>query len=193
MDRYIVTLSGKRVSRTTGVPPLTDVFTGMCRTPMYAGQTRLFYSVAHHSLSAAELADRMDLPHAAFFVLLHEAEVCLVGDVPGPLKPDELRRDERGYRDRLFAELGTPLPPGMWDTVELYDKVEQAASARWLGLAETVHDAAYHSAPLAVRQLADVVTRRNYELFPPEKQLDPHAPLNQALLEKYKELRRKMP
>lgn len=193
-ERYIVTLEGVRLTQRSGVPTSRDIAVNHARTPMFGGHTNLFYSVAHHCLAAAELAQEARLPEhgplaIALFTLLHEAEVVAYGDIPGPVKIQEQRVVEADFRARLFEQHGTPLPGGIWHQVEFYDKVEQAASASWLGLAETVHDGVWASTPDDLKARAVAVTRRLYEEFPPEKQLGVDAPIVYRFLYKLSEYR----
>lgn len=189
-EPYIVTLSGARISKTSGIPSIWDIANNHCRTPMFAGATRLPYSVAHHCVAAAELAQEARFSRngplaVAYFTLLHEAEVVAYGDVPGPVKCNEQRLNERGLRQRLFDDLSTPLPDGLWDLVEFYDKVEQAAAASWAGLAETVHDPVWASAPHDLKTKAIIVTKNIWNTFPPRDQLEMNSPLAAEFVRRY--------
>lgn len=190
MPPYIVTLSGCRVDGDHGTPPLCDIAVSLCRTPMFAGATRRFYSVGHHSLAAAMLAEP-ESPEVAYFCALHEAEVVAYGDTPGPLKGPGQRTEEKWFRARLFAALKTPLRDGVWDRVEFYDKVEQAASATWLGLAESVHARVWDPCPQDLKDRAVALTRRLYALYPPEEQLAADCELALGLVRRVEALRAK--
>ncbi len=183
--RYIVTRSGARIStedrtpegRGSGVPSLSDIAVNHCRTPMFSGATDLFYSVAHHCVAAAHLAATDTDRRAAYFTLMHELECVAFGDVPGPVKGHDQRLFERDLRTRYLTHAGTPLPACVWDRVEYYDKVEQAASITWLGLPETVHAELWAKVPIALQEAAVAVTRYVYDRFPPKEQLDPTSKL----------------
>lgn len=175
MEPYIVTLTGKRISRTAGIPSVGDIAVSLCRTPMFAGATKLPYSVAHHCVAAAEIADAAgESARTVWLTLMHESEVVAFGDTPGPLKGAEQRKDERALRDRLFL-----VQAGEWDLVEFYDKVEQAAAAAWLGLGndESVHAATWAKATPAVQRVATRLTVHAYHRYPPKDQLDVDSPL----------------
>jgi hypothetical protein len=176
--RYVVTLSSARISKTTGYPTLDDVAVACCRTPMFAGATREFYSVAHHCVAAARVAaDCGEPPEVVLAVLLHEVEVVAYGDIPGPVKSDGQRGREMGLRSRFFASLGLPDLHQYWPRVEVYDKVEQAASVQVVGLAEEVHAAAWAAAPTFMRDRAAIRVRVTLHAFPPKDQLETDAPL----------------
>lgn len=174
---YIVTLSGARISLDAGIPSLRDVAVNHCRTPMFAGATRLPYSVAHHCVAAAELAEAEADPRVPYFTLLHEAECPAFGDIPGPVKLDGQRAVEARLRGRLFDALGTPLPPEVWARVEFYDKVEQAAAGVLMGLAEPVHQAVWEACDRATQRLAFLVVEKAFHRFPPRGQLEADSPL----------------
>ena len=175
----IVTRSGRRIGPDYGVPSLRDVVLSHCRTPMFAGHTGDFYSVAHHCVAAAEIAEECGEEVVAYFALLHEAEVSLYGDVPGPVKTRGQRAREAAFRRRFFADLGTPLPEKVWDRVEFFDKIEQAAAAMTVGLGEgaTVHQAVWTNAPAGIKSTALAVVARNLDAYPPRDQLGSRSPL----------------
>ncbi len=177
-ERYIVTRSGARVSAYAGVPTLGDLVLNHCRTPMFGGHTNLPYTVAHHCLSAAELALPQAGPRVAMYTLLHEAEVATYGEVPGPMKFLELRTREKDNRHRFLASVGMPLPtPDEWEQVERYDKLEQRASTVWAYLAEDVHEAVWESASKIEQAHAVETTLRNYKKFLPKDNLQRDSPL----------------
>ena len=147
-DRYIVALSGRRVSLSpdTDTPSLKDIAVSHCRTPMYSGQTRYFYSVAHHCVAACEIAEECgEPPLISILTLLHEVETSVFGDIPGPVKCDAQRLLEYSLRRKTLIDINifhclneaTDLIGKYWPKVEYYAKLEQAASTvALLGLAE---------------------------------------------------------
>ncbi len=190
-ERYIVTLEGRRVGLKEGWPSLRDVFTSHCRTPMFAGHTALFYSVGHHCLSAAHLAATEIVEvtgegiEVALCSLLHEAESAVFGDVPGPVKCHPQRLAEQDVRARFYLSLGVSFSPAVWARMERFDKIEQAASATWLGLAESVHSAVWDACSETMKAKAITQTKINYQKFPPSHQLNPDSDLMLALTELY--------
>lgn len=127
---WINTLSGAKVNWYGGIPTAEDIAVSLCRTPLFVGQTSKFFSLAHHCLC---VATRM--PQLGIYGLLHEAEVAIVGDVPGPLKTNSHRRLEKILRDRIIVSFGIPpITPEIWEEVELYDQQNLAAVSRVLNL-----------------------------------------------------------
>ena len=190
-DRYIVTNSGEAVSLNYGRPSVMDIALSHCRTPMFAGQTDFPYSVAHHCVSAAEIALASDLSmpkSVPLYTLLHEVETAVFGDVPGPVKCSEQRYCERLLRDRVYEGLGINLPGDVWCFVEIFGKVEQAASVQFLGLREPVHVAAWNSIRDPARAIAKQITVRNYQRFPPTENLAIDCPLMRHFLKLFDDL-----
>jgi hypothetical protein len=62
--------------------PITDIARALAYQPRWAGATRLFYSVAEHSV----LVSRLVPPHCAFDGLMHDCEEAIIGDVPSCVK-----------------------------------------------------------------------------------------------------------
>ncbi len=93
---------------------------------------------------------------------------------PGLIDP--IGRPQEKYRIVPLSP-ASPLPACVWDRVEYYDKVEQAASITWLGLPETVHAELWAKVPIALQEAAVAVTRYVYDRFPPKEQLDPTSKL----------------
>lgn len=116
----MLTLSGRLVLPTPSVhidggfevPTLRDIARGLGRMPRFAGQTRGWWSVLHHSLVVEYLARLHPLFHPAkllrlrLWALLHDAHESATGDIPTPWKSAEMREVQHGFDDRLFAHLG---------------------------------------------------------------------------------------
>ena len=75
--------------------PITDVARALAYQPRWAGATRVFYSVAEHSV----LVSRLVPPQLAFDGLMHDCDEAISGDVPSCVK-------ELLGRDHLKAKLG---------------------------------------------------------------------------------------
>lgn len=111
----MLTLSGRLVLPTPSVhidggfevPTLRDIARGLGRMPRFAGQTRGWWSVLHHSLVVEYLA-RLDLGSSKLrlLALLHDAHESATGDIPTPWKSAEMREVQHALDERLFAELG---------------------------------------------------------------------------------------
>jgi len=176
MKPYIVLFSGARIEPDDGVATMHDIALNHCRTPMYAGHTRLFQSVAHHCVGAARLARYFDArAEVALFTLLHEVEVTVFGDVPGPVKCVGQRAAEKPVRERFWLQLAGRVPSVEdWERVELFDKIEQYAAAQFYGLKETVHARTVENiiggSQSIINKAMEIVREVNVD-FPPMMQL----------------------
>ena len=109
MSKYVTTYSGLRVFKDRGIPSLEDVAISLCRTPMFAGAIKEFYSVAHHSIGVAML-----MPKHKIYGLFHEVEVAVCGDCPGPAKiPEQKIIEKRIQNDFISMQI--------WSIVEQAD------------------------------------------------------------------------
>lgn len=170
MDRYMVTLSGKRLYFDRGMPTIDDIFLNHCRTPMYCAHTEEFMSVGHHVLGSALIAKAIgnDKP-VQLLSLLHEAEVVMFGNIPGPSKIKSQRMAEKTFRNRFFQSIEILNYDHIWDSVEFVDKLEQWASCQLYNLPERVYEeitATDEMFKTALEIVADVKLR-----FPPYLQL----------------------
>jgi len=172
IDKYIITYDKRHISRMEGTPSLEDMALSLARTPMYAGQTDDFYSVAHHCMMTSTL-----MADHKIFGLLHESEVTVVGDCPGPLKDPSQKRYERQLRRAIYKELGLHHPSHeLWLVVERADNLELAASSRVCGLPNSEE---FWENTTAVMEAMTLVKEFLYE-YPPEKQLRRGSPLQKA-------------
>lgn len=96
MDRFIQTHTGKRFFLENPSPDsidILDIATALSNLCRFTGHTRVFYSVAEHSIRVAqELPDELK-----FLGLMHDATEAYLGDVSSPLKhllPDYRRIEE---------------------------------------------------------------------------------------------------
>lgn len=103
-----LTYTGRNVKPGNGVhPSLVDIAVGLSRQPRFAGQTRRWWSVLDHTLFGAALirqdmagywAERLELAW-----LLHDAHEAITGDIPTPLKTDELRKTQELLDDAIYG------------------------------------------------------------------------------------------
>lgn len=97
---------------------IEDIATGLSRQPRWSGQSKVFYSVARHSIEVAQLASK-ELKIAA---LLHDASEAYLGDMPSPIKsrlPDYKKMEENLMKCiALKFDFQYPLNPD----VKLFDE-----------------------------------------------------------------------
>ena len=94
---WILTNSGKHFDFADPQPDqidILDIAQGLANECRYAGQCRVFYSVAQHSYLASQIVN----PRHALEALLHDAAEAYCKDIPRPLKymlPDYQAIEER--------------------------------------------------------------------------------------------------
>lgn len=84
----IMLRSGRRVTRTHGVPTLEDIAYGLARIPRFVGQTVIPWTVLDHVLYCASL---VATPEIKLAMLLHDAHEALTSDIPTDMKTDDMR------------------------------------------------------------------------------------------------------
>lgn len=131
---------------------IEDIAHGLSMLCRYAGQCRIFYSVAEHCMLVSEV-----VPEHAFAALMHDAAEAFVGDITRPLKQmlPQFKQIERQVEDAIAARycLPTPMPAAVKraDLAILAAEQEQimpAGTNRWAA------DAGIRPAPIRVRGLS---------------------------------------
>jgi 5'-deoxynucleotidase YfbR-like HD superfamily hydrolase len=86
--------------------PVEDVARALAYQPRWCGATRMFYSVAEHSVMVSRLVP----PELAYHALWHDSIEFLQGDWPSPLKAylgrEELNRKLAPIQDALADRFG---------------------------------------------------------------------------------------
>jgi hypothetical protein len=99
---WMLTYSGRRFDPIDPQPEmfdLLDIAHGLSQECRYAGQCRLFYSVAQHSVLVSQIVP----PQLAFEALLHDATEAYIKDIPRPIKA--LLPDYRQLEARIDAAI----------------------------------------------------------------------------------------
>lgn len=102
----MLTFTGRHIDAKSGTPSLTDLAVQLGREGRWCGAGRVFFTVLLHSMAVADLLPLKIQIHG----LLHDADEVLTGDIPSPIKPEEMRRIQQAFRLRVYAELGV-MPP----------------------------------------------------------------------------------
>lgn len=100
----LFTYSG-RISYPDGAPSIQDIAVGLSRECRYAGAGLRWWPVALHCFCVADLMPKK----LKVYGLLHDASECLTGDVPKPVKTDEIEQFEEEMQERIYKSLGLPL------------------------------------------------------------------------------------
>ena len=102
----MLTFSSREVTADSGAPSLLDIGIHLGRIPRWAAATKSFYPVLLHAMTVADLLPLKHQIHG----LLHDSDESVTEDVPGPIKPEELRRLQQKIRVRIYKELGFTPP-----------------------------------------------------------------------------------
>lgn len=131
MAGVIRTFSGKMLNVVKPNPDhinIEDIAHALAVIPRFGGQTKLFYSVAEHSIRVAELLP-MELKLAG---LLHDASEAYIGDVQSPIKillPNYYQIEDKLMK-AIARKFGFDYP---WDIeVDAADRALLELEWRWL-------------------------------------------------------------
>jgi len=104
---------------------IAHALSNLCR---YAGHTRCFYSVAHHSV----LVSRIVPPKDAVWGLMHDAAEAYCIDLPRPIKHSPEAEGYRNIENRIMAAICRrfEMDPRQPDSVEEADLVMLATERR---------------------------------------------------------------
>lgn len=114
VTNYIYTYSGNRVDLDgEGAPTIKDVAVHLGRIPRFAGATKGWWTVLHHSICAERIVRAYlmehDLPshdtaRCRLEALYHDAHESLTGDVPAPFKGEEMKSFQTRFDRRIWED-----------------------------------------------------------------------------------------
>ena len=159
---FLYTYSG-RISYPDGAPSIQDIAVGLSRECRYAGAGLRWWPVALHCFCVADLLPGPLKIHG----LLHDSSECITGDVPKPVKTDEIEKFEDEMQGRIYANFKLKPP-----TARQWEKVKAADHAVLQGEVYTVGTAAlqevYKRCPEAERLVVKYL-----KSFPPMECISP--------------------
>lgn len=133
VDGLARTCSGKTLNLLSPTPDqidIEDIATALSRTPMYAGESEHFYSVAQHSFEVARNVDKQQFRLAG---LLSRAAAAYIGDISRIRAsfPD-LANAERRIQEAIHKRFGLPetLPEEMSREIQRVELKVQATEFR---------------------------------------------------------------
>jgi len=140
---------------------LCDIAHALSHAPRFSGQTRVFYSVAQHSVEVSLLCDPTD----ALAGLLHDASEAYVCDLPRPLKHSPLltgyRAAEQAVQNVIAVHFG--IAPEKPASVARADAVAVAVEVRdLLRSGECTSAAPAHLPPARLIPWSPLEARRQF-------------------------------
>ena len=102
----MITYGGEHVTLQSGSPSIHTIGAGLGRIVRFCGHTKHFYTVLCHSLAVADIMR----PEIAVYGLMHDAQECLVSDVPTPFKTQNARNREAVLLRNIYIANGLPWP-----------------------------------------------------------------------------------
>jgi len=123
---WIQTHTGKAFDLEHPTPEMVDIIdighalSNLCR---FCGHTRIFYSVAEHSVMMA-----LKEPEIAVHALLHDAAEAYVGDITTPLKSllPEIEAIEARILYTIYEAFGVPCPVGPEEDIHSFEPLRNA-------------------------------------------------------------------
>lgn len=103
--KTLYTYSGK-ISFPDAAPSLMDIAISLSREGRYAGAGLRVFTVALHCFVVADLLP----PRLKFHGLMHDASECITGDIPSPVKTEEIRAFERMLLVGIYKSFGVQMP-----------------------------------------------------------------------------------
>jgi hypothetical protein len=123
------TYSGHGIDAKTGCPSLDDIGVQLFRVCRYAGATQMFYPVGLHSMLVADIAC-LTHPRLELEALLHDGSEAVIGDIPSPVKTNDMRAIEKVIMTRIWDSLCLPSTTQQdHDRVKLADRKALMAEA----------------------------------------------------------------
>jgi len=114
---FLYTYSG-RIALPDGAPTLLDIAVALSRECRYAGNGMRWWPVSLHCLCVADLLPDSLKLHG----LMHDAAECITGDVPKPVKTDEIEAFEDMVQARIYESLKlTPPTAEEWCIIKQAD------------------------------------------------------------------------
>ena len=96
---------------------LSDIAHALAHVCRYTGHSRVFYSVAEHSVRISELLEERGFDENSQLTgLLHDASEAYIGDISYPIKHktaigNMFREVEHKLEETIFEKFGLPWPP----------------------------------------------------------------------------------
>ena len=136
---WIETYTGKKFYPLDPRPEdvdIKDIAHALSLTCRYNGHSKIFFSVAQHSLNCCEMAERMGMiKQVRLLCLLHDAAEAYIGDMTRPLKPmfPGFKEMENKIQKVIYEALGIKEPDRQEkEIVSRIDNIQLVTEARVL-------------------------------------------------------------